>query len=467
MNAYAFAPRRVAPLLCALLMGASLFAEEDVVWYDAKGIPWQYTLYWEEGTVMLTRTPLSRALRGAVEVPAVIDGYSLRRIGTTTFGACSGITSITIPASVTIMDSYPFAGSSVEKVVFLSDEISANSYLFAQCPELRQIVFPKRIRTLGAATFWDCRSLKVCLLPNETDGVRFYQMFDGCLSLEYVRLPPALSEAWDRSTFEDCDNLRQVVFTGAAPQGASVNLIPNNARITYPKAEAAVWGEIVPESRRGTFTELIDGAGVAVSSRMIGPRAMEVSFEVTSDMPEVTVRAIALKDGVKSFANVIPIRSLSAGTLGAVPANTPLRFVWNIAKDWRADLENATPLILVQEESLLPIDEVTLPGEGDLPPFTVNRVPLHETQVFDALLWCYAEGDPRLTVTQGVASVDGTPVAEGETVTDLPKALEFLCDRMGYRAMTPAEAEHWRRVTRVSYDSYGLENLQVRKQEGE
>ena len=285
--------------------------------------------------------------------------------------------------------------------------------------------------------------------------------------MEYVSLPPKLPGQWDETSFTGCNRLQQVVFTGEAPEGGDVSLIPNGARITYPKADAAAWGKLIPEERRGTFTELIDGVEVEISSMMVGTRTMEVTYHVTSEEPEVTVRAIAVRDGEKSFSNVVPIRTLSVGQLGKVTANTTHRFVWDIAKDWEADLETVTPLILVKNESLLPIDEVTLPGEGDLPPFTVNRVPLYKTQVFDALLWCYAEGDPRLTVSQGVASVDGVPIAEGAEIVNLPKALEYLYAKMGYRAMTEAEVAHWERVMRVSYASYGLENLQVRKREGE
>lgn len=465
MNACVFSPWRAA--LCLLALSASASAKETL-WYDAKGIPWLYDTWANPGEAIITRTPLLRLVSGAVEVPAVIDGYPLTRIDAAVFGACTGITSVTIPASVKFIQSHAFAGSGVREIVFLGDEISTGGILFTYCPFLERVVLPERIHTLGNATFRGCRSLKTIVFPDGTEDLGVWSTFEDCGALEYVWFPPSLSEPWDDTTFKGCTHLQQVVFTGKAPEGdAAVSLIPNGARITYPRADASAWGDIVPESRRGTFTELVAKPKVTVSSRMIGARTMEVQFEVASDSPEVEVRAIALRDGEKSFANVVPIRTLSAGALGKVPANTTNRFVWDIAKDWRADLENARPLILTREDALLPIDEVTLPGEGDLPPFTVNRVPVHETQVLDALLWCYAEGDPRLTVSQGVASVDGEPIAEGDTIVDLQKALAYLFGKMGYRAMTEAEARHWERVTRVSYASYGLENLQVKKQEGE
>lgn len=465
MNAGVFFPWRAALCLFALSAGTSAKA---ALWYDAKGIPWNYYISQGGNGVRIERMPLLSSVSGAVEVPAVIAGYPLTSIGATVFGACAGITSVTIPASVQYINFHAFTGSGVREIVFLGDEITANSYLCAYCPFLERVVLPERIHTLGNTAFLGCRSLKTIVFPDGTEDLGVWSTFEGCSALEYVWFPPSLSEPWDDTTFKGCARLQQVVFTGKVPEGdAAVSLIPNGARITYPRAEATAWGDIVPESRRGTFTELVAKPKVTVSSRMIGARTMEVQFEVASDSPEVEVRAIALRDGEKSFANVVPIRTLSAGALGKVPANTANRFVWDIAKDWRADLENARPLILTREDALLPIDEVTLPGEGDLPPFTVNRVPVHETQVLDALLWCYAEGDPRLTVSQGVASVDGEPVAEGDTIVDLQKALAYLFGKMGYRAMTEAEARHWERVTRVSYASYGLENLQVKKQEGE
>ena len=359
-------------------------------------------------------------------------------------------------------------GCGAKTITFLGDKLIADGYLFAWLASLETVNFPKQLLFGNAdIAFQGCESLKVCIFPKTTEGLGLGYTFWGCSSLEYVWLPPALPNPWNETTFNECGKLQQVVFTGEAPEGGDVSLIPNGARITYPKADAAAWGNLIPEERRGTFTELIDGVEVEISSMMVGTRTMEVTYHVTSEEPEVTVRAIAVRDGEKSFSNVVPIRTLSVGQLGKVAANTTHRFVWDIAKDWEADLETVTPLILVKNESLLPIDEVTLPGEGDLPPFTVNRVPLYKTQVFDALLWCYAEGDPRLTVSQGVASVDGVPIAEGAEIVNLPKALEYLYAKMGYREMTEAEVAHWERVMRVSYASYGLENLQVRKREGE
>lgn len=453
-------------LLPLVTLGAHLCAQR-LLWYDEKGVPWQYVVT-SEGYVETLRTPQLRAFNGVIEVPKTIAGYPVKNLGSATFGGCAGVDHIIVPSSVSLTRMYPFLGCGVKTITFQGDNLLAEPYLFAWCASLETVNFPKQLRFWsGDIAFQGCESLKVCVFPKATEGLGLGYTFWGCSSLEYVWLPPALRNAWNETTFKECNSLQQVVFTGAAPDGGDVDLIPNGARITYPKAEAAAWGGLVPEGRRGTFTELIDGMEVEVASKMVGTRTMKIDFKVASDLPEVTVRAIAVRDGEKSFANVVPIRTLSAGQLGKVSANVSHRVVWEIAKDWSAELENVKPLILVQPESFLPIDEVTLPGEGDLAPFTVNRVPLHETQVFDALLWCYAEGDPRLVVSQGVASVDGVPIAEGAEVVNLPKALAYLYDRMGYRAMTEAEVAHWKRVTRVSYASYGLENLQVKKREGE
>ena len=463
---YSFYLRRM--LLFPLLLGAPILCAQLQLWYDEKGLPWQYVVNQDGTSVEIERTPQLRAYNGTIEIPKNIAGYPVKNLGSATFGGCAGITHIIVPPSVSLARMYPFLGCGAKTITFQGDKLLAEPYLFAWCASLETVKFPKQLQFWsGDIAFQGCESLKVCIFPKATEGLGLGYTFWGCSSLEYVWLPPALSNPWNETTFNECGKLQQVVFTGEAPEGGDVSLIPNGARITYPKADAAAWGNLIPEERRGTFTELIDGVEVEVSSKMVGTRTMEVTYHVTSEEPEVTVRAIAVRDGEKSFSNVVPIRTLSVGQLGKVAANTTHHFVWDIAKDWEADLETVTPLILVKNESLLPIDEVTLPGEGDLAPFTVNRVPLYKTQVFDALLWCYAEGDPRLTVSQGVASVDGVPIAEGAEIVNLPKALEYLYAKMGYREMTEAEVAHWERVMRVSYASYGLENLQVRKREGE
>ena len=100
-------PRRGARLYTKLLMVLALMplmALADT-WNDPNtGIAWTYTISDGEAQVgpgSYSSPAISKTTTGAITIPSTLGGYPVTSIGDSAFQGCSGLTSVTIPSSVT------------------------------------------------------------------------------------------------------------------------------------------------------------------------------------------------------------------------------------------------------------------------------------------------------------------------------------------------------------------------------
>ncbi len=220
-----------------------------------------------------------------------------------------------------------------------------------------------------------------------------------------------------------------------------------------------------------------ENATVATHAEMTSAKTMKVSYTVTGDLPSVKVRAVAFKDGVRSFANIVPVRTGEGVPKGdSVETNVEHTFVWEVASDWATDLDKVAVEILVQGETLLPQEQLTIPATETHKAMTITRNVLTEPWLFDALVWCFAEGDERLQIKDGRVAVDGVDVANGNKLigTDNTAAtalLNYLYGKMGYKVLAGEDLAYAERATRLDFaDESGekpLRQVSVKIDEGE
>ena len=82
-------------------------------------------------------------------------------MGAYCFSACSGLTSITIPSSVTSLGWYCFQNcSGLTSITIPSSITSLGNSCFAGCSGLTSITIPSSVTSLGAWCFYDCKNLE-------------------------------------------------------------------------------------------------------------------------------------------------------------------------------------------------------------------------------------------------------------------------------------------------------------------
>lgn len=283
------------------------------------------------------------------------------------------------------------------------------------------------------------------------------------------------------NAFKGCSSLTVMQFQGPPPEGISSL---DFDICLFPQEYGAAWEKVLG-SERTTVSDVIvsNQAKVEVHAEMPTPKTMKVSYTVTSDLPSVKVRAVAFKDGVRSFANIVPVRTGEGVPRGeSVETNVEHTFVWEVASDWATDLDKVAVEILVQGDTLLPQEQITIPATETHKAMTITRNVLKEPWLFDALVWCFAEGDEQLQIKDGRVSVGGVDIAfedklptdtewDGATNSGATALLNYLYGKMGYKVLAGEDLAYAESATRLDFaDENGntpLRQVSVKIDEGE
>lgn len=165
-------------------------------------------------------------------------------LGDYVFSSCSGLTSITIPDSVTSIGDYAFSGCSGLTSITIPDSVtSIGNGAFSGCGGLTSITIPNSVTSIGYGAFSHCTGLKVLTVADKnpvyhsvdnciihTSDKRLvagckssvipadgsvtsigYGAFWGCSGLTGITIPDSVISIGGR-TFSDCSSLMSVTI---------------------------------------------------------------------------------------------------------------------------------------------------------------------------------------------------------------------------------------------------------------
>ena len=190
------------------------------------------------------------------------------------------------------------------------------------------------------------------------------------------------------------------------------------------------------------FAKKVNGEWVTLGGKVVSnamrasdPTIMDIKYKVTSTKDKVNVRILAYKDGVRSFANALPLATFADGTeanIGdGVAANVEHTVSWQVSKDWDADLAKLSVEVFVMEDNLLPLQLTTIPAMGDKAAVTFSRNEQSSEKVMNALYWLYADKTSDLTLENGVLKSGGKQLVNGTSLST-ENALSYIYSKMGY-----------------------------------
>jgi len=142
----------------------------------------------------------------SVTIPSSVTG-----MGSSAFARCTRLTSVTIPNSVTFIGPSTFSGCSNLTTVNISNSVtSIMASTFKNCTNLRTIEIPNSVTSVGNNAFENCGSLTSITIPNSVTSIG-ESAFSECSGLTSVTFPNSVTSIGE-AAFASCTGLRTVTI---------------------------------------------------------------------------------------------------------------------------------------------------------------------------------------------------------------------------------------------------------------
>jgi len=177
----------------------------------------------------VTRIP-DGAFNACVSLTDIQLPLSLKTLGYRSFYGCSGLTSVVIPENVETTGSSPFENCINLKTLYynsvngksmnfsnlpiteliIGDSVKAiPSWCFPNNKELKTLVIPPAVRSIGGSAFSNCTGLTSIILPDSLEYLG--NAFEGCTGLTSITIPEEVTYI-EYAAFKNCTNLQVINY---------------------------------------------------------------------------------------------------------------------------------------------------------------------------------------------------------------------------------------------------------------
>ena len=209
---------------------------------------------------------------------------SVTSIGYYAFKGCSGLTSLTIPSSVISISDYAFSGcSGLTNLTIPSSVISIGRGVFSNCSGLTSLTIPSGVTSIGYHAFYGCSGLTSLTIPSSVTSIGEYA-FEGCSGLTSLTIPSGVTSI-GKCAFEGCSGLTSIyvyakyVYTKNLPEfgfnGYNVfnRCDAKNCTVYVPKGTYDVY----KSSEFGYFEKIVEFDATGIDKVNTSTNAKEVS----------------------------------------------------------------------------------------------------------------------------------------------------------------------------------------------
>lgn len=175
------------------------------------------------------------AFRNQTQIRSISLPDSLTSIESNAFAGCTGLTSIVIPDKVTSVNSTAFSGciniatvsmpASIRnyipnvKNVTITSGSTIQTSAFENCTTLLSVTLPDSLVSIGNNAFYGCTNLNGLNIPSNVTSIGA-NAFYNCTSISTIVLPDSISSL-DSTAFIDCSNIKSVSLSATF-----ISLIP-------------------------------------------------------------------------------------------------------------------------------------------------------------------------------------------------------------------------------------------------
>jgi hypothetical protein len=167
-----------------------------------------YTLNYSKTAYRVSKGTLTT---GAVTIPSSLNNLPVTEIDSYAFRNCTGITSVTIPNSITTIGYSAFENcTGLTSITIPSSVTSIGSSAFSGCKNITSVTISSGVTTIGSSTFEGCTGLTSVTIPNSVTSIG-YGAFNGCTSLTSITIPSSVTTI-NSMVFWGCSSLTSVTI---------------------------------------------------------------------------------------------------------------------------------------------------------------------------------------------------------------------------------------------------------------
>ena len=226
------------------------------------------------------------------------------------FDECSGLTSVTIPSSVTSIGSYAFNGCSKLTSVTIPEGVTSIGYnAFYECSNLTSITIPSSVTSIGGSTFYRCYSLRTA---GPIGGGYDYEFgwttaiidnaFDGCSNLTSITITSSVTSIGNNA-FKDCSSLRSFTI----PEG--VTSIGHSAFDGCSGLTSFTIPENVTKIGYGAFEDCSSLVSIEIPSKVT--KIDDYTFENCSSLTSINIPENVTEIGHYAFHGCSSLTSIT------------------------------------------------------------------------------------------------------------------------------------------------------------
>ena len=154
------------------------------------------------------------AFEGCNGLTSLVIPSGVTSIGDKAFHGCSGLISLTIPSSVTSIGWSAFSGcSGLTSLTIPSSVTMISGEVFSGCSGLTSLVIPSSVTLISRSAFSGCSALTSLTIPSSVTSIG-PSAFEGCSGLTSLTIPSSVTKI-GASAFEGCSGLTSLTISSS------------------------------------------------------------------------------------------------------------------------------------------------------------------------------------------------------------------------------------------------------------
>ena len=273
-----------------------------------------------------------KAHSGPLILPSTLGGVAVKTVGSSAFRECSGLTSITIPSSVTFIGTNAFNScTGLMSITIPASVTTIDGAAFQHCTGLTSVTFSSdsQLLTISDIAFSRCTSLTSIIIPHSVTSIG-NQAFYTCTALTSITIP-ALVTSIGWGVFSYCSSLASINVNQSNQNFSSVDgvlydkLIHN--LISYPHGKSGSTF-IIPSSVKTVGKSAFNGCtgltSIAIPASVTS--IYDIAFMNCGSLTSITIPALVTSIGTDAFqgSGLITMYVSRPNGLGSIPSVTPV-----------------------------------------------------------------------------------------------------------------------------------------------